>query len=113
MKSLDFSLEIPFFLTLDVFPCFCSVVPRKIGMPGHDEYAIGALTEDGDIYLNRGQMQQLKLTDTDLQDTIRDEMKEAQRRLKTYRGDLPERNWQGKRVIVADDGIATVRLVLS
>jgi len=83
------------------------VVPRKIGCPFHEEYAVGALTEDGDVYLNQRALDSLGLSKADLQETIHRETLEAARRLKAYRGDLPPRQFEGKTVILVDDGIAT------
>ncbi len=83
------------------------VVPRKIGAPMQEELAIGALTQDGNIMLNEVAMAKLGIKQTDIQATIEKEMQEAQRRLKTYRGDRPPLDLQDKIVLLVDDGIAT------
>jgi len=85
------------------------VVPRKIGHPNHPEYAIGALTEDGNVHLDPQSLRWSGLTEPDprVQRVIADERKEAQRRLSVYRAKRPPLNLVGKTVIIIDDGIAT------
>lgn len=83
------------------------VVPRKIGAPGNEEFAIGAITESGEPVWNH---QSVTLTDASeeyLAAAVAKERTEAQRRLTTYRGDRSPRNLKGKTVILMDDGIAT------
>jgi predicted phosphoribosyltransferase len=53
------------------------VVPRKIGVPGNPELAIGAITQEGELWLNYGLMGRLELTKEMLAPTIAQEMKEA------------------------------------
>ncbi|HJV32664.1 MAG TPA: phosphoribosyltransferase family protein [Patescibacteria group bacterium] len=81
------------------------VVPRKLGAPGHEEYAIGALTESGEAVWNeaeRGRFDHVAL------DAVMEaERAEAKRRLEKYRAGMPPRDLAGKTVIVVDDGIAT------
>lgn len=83
------------------------VVPRKIGAPFNPELAVGSLTEDGTVLLNEHLMESLGLTRDDLGSIIDKEKKEAERRLKLYRGDRSPLNLEGKTVIVVDDGVAT------
>lgn len=92
------SLELP----LDI------VVPRKIGAPGNEEFAIGAIAESGEPVWDH---QSVSLTDASeeyLAATVEREQAEARRRLTTYRGaNAPPRDLKGKTVILVDDGIAT------
>lgn len=83
------------------------VVPRKIGAPGHEEYAIGAITESGEGIFNEAELENLGISQEYLDKTVAEEQREAERRLKTYRGDRPPLDLQGKTVIIVDDGIAT------
>lgn len=80
------------------------IVARKIGHPFSPEYAIGAVTENGEKVLN------LFETDIDqewLQDAVESEMKEAQRRRKLYSEGRTTTSAKGKIAILVDDGIAT------
>jgi putative phosphoribosyl transferase len=83
------------------------IIPRKIGAPDNPELAIGAMTEDGTIILDKQLVSHLGVS----QDYIRAESErqknEIERRLRLYRGAEPYPNLRGKDVIIVDDGIAT------
>jgi putative phosphoribosyl transferase len=83
------------------------IVSRKIGCPGHEEYAVGALAQDGSVELEHDTLRMMHLSERDLQPTIDKERREAQRRLKAYRGDRPPLDLTNKIAILVDDGIAT------
>ena len=83
------------------------VVPRKIGAPDNEEYAIGAITETGEGIFNQEAIDSLRVSKEYLDKKVAEEKKEAQRRLKTYRQDRPSLNLANKTVIIVDDGIAT------
>ncbi|NQV13731.1 MAG: phosphoribosyltransferase [Parcubacteria group bacterium] len=83
------------------------VVPRKIGAPLNPEYAVGAITEDGEGIFNEEVVAELGIKQKQLKEIVAQEKKEAQRRLRTYRGDRPPLDLAGQTVIIVDDGIAT------
>ncbi len=83
------------------------IVPRKIGAPHNPELALGALTQEGAIVWNTELMNMLNLHPSDVQYIIDAEKKEAQRRLKLYRGDRAPLVIKNKIVILVDDGLAT------
>lgn len=83
------------------------VVARKIGMPGHPEFGIGAVTADGPPIFNQEVLRRAGLTETDLADAVSGERAEARRRLRRYRGDRPPPEVADRIVIVVDDGLAT------
>lgn len=83
------------------------VIPRKIGAPSNPEFAIGAITEEGEGIFNKEVIRNYGISEEYINKTVEEEKKEAQRRLKTYRGDRPSLNLIGKTVIIVDDGIAT------
>lgn len=83
------------------------VVPRKIGAPGNPEFAIGAITEDGEGIFNEEVIRDYGISKEYLDKIIEEEKKEAQRRLKIYRGERASLNLVGKTIILIDDGIAT------
>lgn len=83
------------------------VVARKIGMPGHPEFGIGAVTADGPPIFNQEVLRRTGLTETDLAGAVAAERAEARRRLQRYRGDLPPPEVADRVVIVVDDGLAT------
>lgn len=81
------------------------VVPRKIGAPWHEEYAIGAIGEMGDAVWN--EEEKARTPQHYLENAVTREQTEAQRRLNLYRAGLPPRDFKNKTVIIVDDGIAT------
>lgn len=83
------------------------IVPRKIGAPYNPEVAIGALTQDGTVILNAHIMGKLKLCEEDLSDLVTAERKEINRRMELYRGSKNYPDYEGRDLIITDDGIAT------
>lgn len=81
--------------------------PRKIGSPHNPEFAIGAITETGEGYFNEGVIQAIGITDSQLEQLVEKEKLEARHRLSIFRKGLPERDLEGKTVILVDDGLAT------
>jgi predicted phosphoribosyltransferase len=80
-------------------------IARKIGHPRSPEYAIGAVTEDGESFLN--QAEAAKLSPAWLEAETAREVEEAKRRRKLYLGERAPIEVVGKTVILVDDGIAT------
>ncbi len=86
---------------LDIF------IVRKLGVPGHEELAMGAMAMDGTIIFNEAILQELRISQTDIAQVTQMEKKELQRRELAYRGQRPFPVLQGKTIILVDDGIAT------
>src|SRR5204862_2154057 len=86
---------------LDIF------LVRKLGVPGHEELAMGAIATGGVRVVNDDVVNYLRIPD-DVIDAVADkELSELERRERAYRGTRPEPNVQGKTVILVDDGLAT------
>lgn len=83
------------------------VCPRKIGAPANPEFAVGAITETGDHFLNESVIKSLDIPKDELSAIIENEREVAKNRLKDLREGLPKRKLKGKVVIVVDDGLAT------
>jgi putative phosphoribosyl transferase len=83
------------------------VVTRKIGAPNNEEYAIGAITENGEGIFDQRAINHLGVTKEYLNKKIVEEKKEAQRRLKGYRVGRQPLDLKNKTVIIVDDGLAT------
>lgn len=81
------------------------VIARKVGHPSNPEYAIGAVTDDGESLLNEGEVAHVE--DRWLQRAIERETNEARRRRERYLGPGEPRDVAGKTAILIDDGIAT------
>lgn len=86
---------------LDVF------VVRKLGLPGHEEFAMGAIASGGARLLNRDVLRQFGVTTPDLTAVTNIEQRELERREHLYRGCVPFSEVEGKTAILVDDGIAT------
>jgi len=92
---------------LDVF------LLRKLGVPGHEELAFGAIASGGVRVLDQQTVRTLGISDSDIEKTTARERKELQRRELLYRGSRPPCSSEGKIVILVDDGIATGASVLA
>ncbi len=83
------------------------VVTRKIEAPGEPEYALGAVTQEGDVMMDRQAAESLGATPQYLDDQVRKKREEVRERMERLRGDAPYPELRGKVVIIVDDGIAT------
>ncbi|MBI5799058.1 MAG: phosphoribosyl transferase [Candidatus Yonathbacteria bacterium] len=81
------------------------IVTRKIGAPGNDEYAIGAIDLNGNGVWN--EYERASVDQTWLKNKIESEKKEANRRFETYRKGKGALDLKNRTVIIVDDGIAT------
>lgn len=86
---------------LDVF------VVRKLGMPWHEELAIGAIASGGVRILDRDAIRLGSVTEDQLRQVTAREQAELERRERLYRGSRPFPDLHGKTVILVDDGLAT------
>jgi erythromycin esterase-like protein/predicted phosphoribosyltransferase len=86
---------------LDVF------LVRKLGIPGHEEYALGAIASGGTRVLNRQAVEALGIPAEWIDAIDATERRELERRERAYRGDRPPPDVAGRTVIVVDDGLAT------
>jgi putative phosphoribosyl transferase len=80
---------------------------RKLGVPGHEEFAFGAIASGGVRVLDQQIIRALQISDFDIQAITAKEQKELRRREQAYRGDRPALSITGQTVILVDDGIAT------
>jgi putative phosphoribosyl transferase len=88
-------------LPLDIF------VVRKLGVPGHEELAFGAIASGGVHIIDRDIVEGYGLTGSDIERVIQKEEQEMRRRENVYRGARPALDVRGRTVILVDDGIAT------
>ncbi len=80
---------------------------RKLGAPGHEEFAIGAIAGGGVVVLHHDTIRELGLTDAAIARVRAAEEAELARREARYRHGRPPLDVGGRTVIVVDDGIAT------
>jgi putative phosphoribosyl transferase len=86
---------------LDVF------LVRKLGLPGHEELAMGAIASGGVRVLNEDLVRTLRIPEREIEMVTAQERRELQRREGEYRGDRPAPDVRGRVVILVDDGLAT------
>jgi putative phosphoribosyl transferase len=86
---------------LDVF------VVRKLGVPGHEELAMGAIASGGVRVRNEEVVRKLHIDDATLQRVAEAEEQELARRERSYRDQRPPPDLTGRVVILVDDGLAT------
>ncbi len=82
-------------------------IVRKLGAPGHEEFAVGALASGGRVVVNDDVLRGLRVTPEQLREIAERESRELVRREAAYRGGRPPLDVTGKTVIVVDDGLAT------
>jgi predicted phosphoribosyltransferase len=92
---------------------FDVLIVRKIGIPGHDEVAMGAIAGDGIKVLDHDLITHLKLNEDQVEAVVRRESAELQRREKLYRQGKPKQDFNDRNVILVDDGIATGSTMLA
>ena len=92
---------------LDVF------LVRKLGVPGHEELALGAIATGGMRVLNQPVLEQLALPAEWIEAIDAKERRELERRERAYRGERPPPDLAGRTVILVDDGLATGATMLA
>jgi putative phosphoribosyl transferase len=85
---------------LDVF------LVRKLGVPGHEELAMGAIASGGVRVLN-DVVRYMRIPDEIIDAVAEKEQQELDRRERAYRGDRPAPEIRGRTIILVDDGLAT------
>lgn len=88
-------------LPLDVY------IVRKLGVPGHEELAMGAVASDGIYILDERVVAVAGVTPQQFEKTLVRELAELKRRERAYRDDRGEPELRGKTAILVDDGLAT------
>ena len=83
------------------------IIVRKLGVPGHEELAMGAIASGGVRVLNRSVIESLRIPPDSLEAVEKREALELMRREATYRGNRQPASVKGKTVILVDDGVAT------
>ena len=99
--AVGYQLSLGLHLPFDVF------ITRKLGAPENPEYALGAVSETGTVYLNPEAMAAFRLSRADIQQLVQVQQEEIARREALYRQDRRIPVLTDRTVILVDDGIAT------
>jgi predicted phosphoribosyltransferase len=86
---------------------FDVLLVRKLGVPGHEELAMGAIAEGGVKVLSEDLINQLLIPPNAVIRTVERESQELERRATAFRGSRPAPEVAGRTVILIDDGLAT------
>lgn len=84
-----------------------AIVVRKLGAPGHEEFALGAIASGGQIVFNTTVPEGTQISPQQLQDITARETRELERREAAYHDNRPRLELTGATVILVDDGMAT------
>lgn len=84
-----------------------TMIVRKLGAPGREEFAMGALASGGRVVINDDVVRALAVSPQELRDVAEREGRELIRREAAYRGGRPPLEIAGQTVILVDDGLAT------
>jgi len=83
------------------------MVVRKLGVPGHEELAMGAIASGGVRIMNDEVLSMLYIPEADVERVVAREQAELERRERAYRGVRPAARVRGRVAILVDDGVAT------
>jgi putative phosphoribosyl transferase len=83
------------------------MVVRKLGVPGEEELALGAIASGGVRVLNAGLVSMLRIPNAMIDEIAARERPELERRERLYRGNCPAYDIHGRTVVLVDDGVAT------
>lgn len=86
---------------------------RKLGVPGHEEYAMGAIATGGICILQSDVIRQLAIPQASVDDLVQRKQEELAQRERLYRSNRPAPKLEGSIVIVVDDGLATGSTMLA
>lgn len=89
------------------------LVVRKLGAPGQEQLAMGAIASGGIRILNWEVVRALAISTQQIDDVVAREARELQRREQAYRGNRKRAGVQGRTVILVDDGLATGSTMLA
>lgn len=95
--EVAYALRVP----MDIF------IVRKLGWPGHEEMAIGAIASGGVKVLNEDIVRYLNIPEALIDAVAKRELRELERREQAYLGNRPKLELNDRTVIIVDDGLAT------
>lgn len=99
--AVGYQVSLALHLPLDVF------ITRKIGSPENPEYALGAVAETGNLYLNPDAVAEFRLSHREVEEAVEHQRREIHRRQQLYRQGRHPLSLKDSVAIVVDDGIAT------
>lgn len=98
-------METAFYVAQKLEAEMVPVISRKLGYPFNPEFAMGAVAEDGSLYMSS--IASARVNESQIQEILESEKHEIRRRIELLRKGKPLPPMKGRTVIVVDDGIAT------
>lgn len=89
------------------------VITRKIGHPEEPEFAVGAVTQDGEVIFDKQVVETWQVPKAYLREEARRQVSEIKRRMDRFRGKRSYPSLSGRDVVIVDDGIATGNTILA
>ena len=86
---------------------------KKIGVPGHEELAMGAISSSGEVSIDSALVERLQISDAELNELVESKKTEIKDREILLRGSRPPLELANKTVILVDDGLATGATMLT
>lgn len=83
------------------------LIVRKLGVPGHEELAMGAIASGGARVLNERVVNELSIPEEAISRVAARELEEIERREQLYRGDRKTPQFRDQKIVLVDDGLAT------
>jgi len=83
------------------------IIVRKLPIPYNTEAGFGSMSWNGEVKLNEKLVEQLELSDPEIDSIIRDVKSELDKRMEIFRGNRPFPELKGKTAIIVDDGLAS------
>ena len=83
------------------------IIVRKLPIPYNTEAGFGSMSWNGEVKLNEKLVEQLQLSDPEIDSIIRDVKSELDKRMEIFRGNIPFPELKGKTAIIVDDGLAS------
>lgn len=100
-------VEVAFEIALKLHVLLDICMVKKIRVPGHEELAMGALSEGGFYVINHDVLKALKISDEAMQEEIKKAQKQLRDQMAYFRQNHKSVNIKNRTVIVVDDGLAT------
>lgn len=97
-------VEVAYYVAEELNEELSVLVSKKLPYPGQEEYAFGAVAEDGSYFLSSAAR---RLDEFTIKNTIKNQLAEIERRVQIYRSGKPLPQIKNRIVIIVDDGIAT------
>lgn len=89
------------------------IITRKIGHPQEPEFAIGAVTQEGEVMVDERTIKNLSISSAYIKEEARRQTKEIESRMERYRGRRRYPDLHARGIIIVDDGIATGSTILA